>query len=603
MATKNKHEAFRHLFEKKQLEPFIRHIRFPHYKNLAPNTKLEFSYPITAIVGANGTNKSSVLKALYGAPGDYNLGTLWFSTKIDPIADTGERPCFIYGYLNQDSEDIVEIIKTRIEKDDDPDYWEPSRPILKYGMKKMPSLKAGESPPEGRSITRWNTIEKNVVYLDFRGSLSAFDKVFYHGELRSQLGAEADKKDFIRARSPYLLKAVESGQDNFSWYGRERIIGKINGILASEKLEEISKILGRNYSEIRLIRHRFFNCDAYSCIMYVSGLRYSEAFAGSGEFSVVRMVVDVMNAPGKSLVLLDEPEVSLHPGAQERLLNFLFEQVKIHKHQVVFSTHSPALLRKLPQDAIKVLEVDSSSQKVVLRSQSALPEEAFFHIGEPIAGRIKIIVEDELAVAIVDRALESKGEAVTKLFDVKAYLGGSQDLWGRRIPVYATENRTDIFVLFDKDQQSKDLIPESNDISDSALMPTIKKITGMDVKFPVDGGDGGTNHVQENNLRRAYIAWVKKHVDYLPGDSIPEQFIWDNMTVSDDTKKIIDTNYKDRFEKLTRHRLGFPDYKSVTSEQILTIQRQQLATIPANNQELTDLRNKIMAFHSSNQSG
>ena len=43
-------------------------------------------------------------------------------------------------------------------------------------------------------------------------------------------------------------------------------------------------------------------------------------------------VVDVLGSP-------DEPEVSLHPGAQEKLMDFLFDQVKAKKHQVVMTPH------------------------------------------------------------------------------------------------------------------------------------------------------------------------------------------------------------------------------------------------------------------------
>ena len=62
-------------------------------------------------------------------------------------------------------------------------------------------------------------------------------------------------------------------------------------------------------------------------------------------------------------ILLDEPEVSLHPGAQERLVEFLFEQIKKHKHQVVVSTHSPSIIRHLPPEAIKVMMVDNKTGK------------------------------------------------------------------------------------------------------------------------------------------------------------------------------------------------------------------------------------------------
>ena len=108
------------LLEKKQLEPYIRHIRFPSYKNISNNLKIELTYPITAIVGQNGTNKSSILKALYGCPDGYNVGNFWFSTEVDPILDSN-RSRFIYGYLNKHHGEIVEVIKSRINKKDNPD--------------------------------------------------------------------------------------------------------------------------------------------------------------------------------------------------------------------------------------------------------------------------------------------------------------------------------------------------------------------------------------------------------------------------------------------------------------------------------------------------
>lgn len=110
------------------------------------------------MVGVNGASKSSVLRAVYGAPKNKSIGDYWFETNIDHIKD-GNRSVFIYGYYNQQAGRNVEAVKVRIKKDSNPDYWEPSRPLLAYDMDKMPSL---EDVPEGqgRSKTRRSTIEK-----------------------------------------------------------------------------------------------------------------------------------------------------------------------------------------------------------------------------------------------------------------------------------------------------------------------------------------------------------------------------------------------------------------------------------------------------------
>jgi transposase len=86
--------ALKAMLAARKFDPYISHIRFPHYKNLAPDLKIDFDFPITALVGPNGTNKSSILRAIQGSPGNENLGVYWFSTSTDPIAETGARNAF-----------------------------------------------------------------------------------------------------------------------------------------------------------------------------------------------------------------------------------------------------------------------------------------------------------------------------------------------------------------------------------------------------------------------------------------------------------------------------------------------------------------------------
>lgn len=63
---------------------------------------------------------------------------------------------------------------------------------------------------------------------------------------------------------------------------------------------------------------------------------YSEANAGSGEIAVVQLVRRIEKARDYSLVLLDEPEVSLHPGAQENLKEYLLEAIKTKNYKWLF---------------------------------------------------------------------------------------------------------------------------------------------------------------------------------------------------------------------------------------------------------------------------
>lgn len=587
------------LLNSKKLEPYIRHIRFPKYKNLKPDTKIEFLYPITVLVGQNGTNKSSVLRALYGSPKGFNLGNLWFSTNLDPINQSKDDPhCFIYGYISQSEKKIVEVLKTRVNRKDDPDYWEPSRPIAKYGMEMLKKTEHDIGKNDERSETRWNPITKDVVYIDFRASLSAYDKFFYHGELKGKDNSYKNKKDFIRKRSPFLKKSLENNLTNHTLYKNERIIGKENTTLSNEELELVSVILGRQYTEIKIIRHKYYNCDAYTCWMKAKNAHYTEAFAGSGEFSIVKIVHDICRANDSSLILLDEPEVSLHPGAQERLVHFIKEKVKKHKHQVIISTHSPSIVRLLPKEAIKVFIMDESGYISIPR-QHSLPEEAFFHLGEPISGKKKIIVEDELATELVKKILRVSG--LINLVDIKCYPGGAQTLWADYLSVYSVENRNDILAILDGDQKPKNEIEEITTISVDdidKIDETIKNLTGCsDIHFGCDGNKSGGNKTQKMEMKHNFINWASKYVSYLPGDGNPEEFLWKNMEHDDLSTSIEVENddYKGCFVKLTKLKLELGDSEHCSAQDILTIQKMLLRTLPISD-ELTLLSNKIVSF-------
>ncbi|MTV41411.1 ATP-dependent nuclease [Duganella radicis] len=585
------------MHEANQFEPFITHIRFPKYKNLQPNTRIDFKHPITVLVGANGTNKSSILRALYGVPDYSNLGMLWFSTSIDPIEEgDGERNCFIYGHFNQEAKRVTEVLKIRIKKDNDPDYWEPSRPYAKYGMEMVP--RAGERQP-GAGKTRWNPIKKAMTYVDFRASLSAFDKFFYYGELKDKNASQKGKKDFIRTRAPHLKRAADDGLTTFSYRKNERIVNGENKLLNKNELEAVSSILGREYSEIRLIRHRFYNADGYTARMRTADFSYTEAFAGSGEFSIVKLVSTVMKCEPCSLILLDEPEVSLHPGAQERLMTFLGEQAKNHKHQIVISTHSPALLRSLPPQAIKVLAMDSATGQIGVIRQEALPEEAFFHLGEPVGDKTRVVVEDRLAKAIVEKSLRTLGRATFGLFDITFYPGGCKTLWSFYIPIFAAENRDNIVVFLDGDQKPKDedQFPNPDEIAqadDNNLADIILRATGVNVNFPVDGTAGNGNAQQRIDAQRRFIGWAKSRVGFMPGTT-PEQFVWDKAP--DAAKQGVDgKNYKEKFSKLTRKELGLADFEEVGADAILHTQKRLLSMIDDNDRDLADLRDVLYGF-------
>lgn len=584
-------EIIRNLLEKGQLEPYIRHIRFPQYKNVLPFTKIDFTFPITAIVGANGTNKSSLLKALYGAPGSNNLGNYWFSTETDPILEGDDFPnCFIYGYLNNHTNKIVEVLKTRVKKENDPDYWEPSRPIKRYEMAAMPEHDPNDN---NRSKTRWKAINKKVELIDFRHALSAFDRYFYHGNFKNE-ETFSEKKQFLRTKSPHLKSAIDQSLKSYHYYNVERIFNRENRKLSPDELNTVKYILGRDYEQINLIGHSFFRNEGYTARIIDKSHHYTEAFAGSGEFAVIMLVTQIINSQPNSLILLDEPEVSLHPGAQERLLEFLANQVIQNKHQVIFTTHSPALIRGLPPDAIKVLSLDRSTFRVVLTSQQSMPEEAFLQIGESISGLKSIIAEDRLAIEIIKRALRIHHPAYLKLLKFHFFPGGASALFQNYVTPYSAESRKEVLCVFDGDQKPDVEWPNHKEVSkieNNDLTELIKKLTGSDIRFPINSGTQTEKFEQKSKAQRDFLNWSANYVRYLPGKLNPEQFV---------LSKIKHSEYLDgkcTFVKLTRESLGLSDLEEdPNADSIFQEQCRRVAEIPSNDTDLEKLAKIVEEF-------
>jgi predicted ATPase len=509
------------------LKNYIDFIQFPYYRNLELNVRINFEFPFTVFIGQNGCGKSSALHALYGTVKGKTPGNFWFDTKVDPIQyynDEKKRHSFWYSYkdlagLNK------EVVKARIQRVHNPNYWETSRPLTWAGMK---------------SGTRNTPLEKNVLYLDFRGELSAFDKFFYFGDLKNI--KSKNKQEFIRRRSTSLKKVFDKEKKFIK--SKQRNLNEKLETLSKDELKKISYILGRGYSSCDSVKHSIFRNEGYSVLFQTNFAKYSEAFAGSGEMAVVRLVREVLAAPNYSLILLDEPEVSLHPGAQARLKVFLLEQIKLKKHQIILTSHSPILIKGLPKEAIKVFNQNPSNGRFLIK-ENLIPEEAFFHIEFPIDKRKNIIVEDKLAQEIVLSVLKQMGPEKETLFNVRFYPGGESIVKKDFIPVYCRENDSKEYIMFDGDQK-KSTHPDwrdltTNDLTILSLQNLIKDVTAETIKFSLDSNQSNTS--QELDLLKKYLDFYKTNVFYLP-KAIPEEIIW-NVNKAEELIKVIKTDSND----------------------------------------------------------
>lgn len=523
-----------------KFEPFIRHIRFPKYKNFVEDTKIEFNFPITVLVGANGCNKSSIIRALYGAPAQKSLGEYWFESKVDTIKEEKKAPsCFIYGYVYPLENKVVEVLKTRVHKKNNPDYWEPSRPIAQYGMEKIDdkiTLTVGEK--QYRSKTRWNPVNKNAIYLDFRHeALSAYDKFFYCTPLNVASCAYKSKQDFVRRYSKNLRKAIDENLKGYSIYQNKKILE--NRVLKKGAINCISRILGKKYSSIRILTHTFYTSEPAKTILLTSenGTDYSEAFAGSGEFAVVCLVDAILGATSKSLILLDEPEVSIHPHAQQKLMEFLCQQILNRNFQIVIATHSPYITKNLPKGAVKLLLLDKNDQVYV--KNNIYPSEVFVEIGAS-KSQLTILVEDVCAKIVLEACL--KGAKKQKFFKVRsAERYGAEGILNHDTVTDFIEGANDVVYCLDGDKRK--LFPPI----ETELHELEKSIKIMAPKAQLTQ----SNATEETKIKQysEFLKYLKDKLYYLPDEYGPEEIIWDILPENEKKSINIDSFGKNKFKE------------------------------------------------------
>jgi hypothetical protein len=252
------------------------------------NTSIEVLSPITAFCGLNGTGKSTLLQlAATAYNGHYQCDRLYI------------RQFIIQGTL-------------------DAKAIQPGAKVI-YEYSQAPG-----SHPGIRLKTV--TVKRKLNWTGYYRQPKR--KVFYGG-----VGfclPRVEEMDFITAHASSLI--VQHTTD-VSPDIRQRI-GQVLGVSYGESKAHRVGVRGRSRGLLSVGR---------------DGSSYSEINMGFGEGRICRLICELEALPERSLILLEEPEISLHPSAQHELGRYLVDLCIRRKDQVLLTTHSEYLLQALPQ--------------------------------------------------------------------------------------------------------------------------------------------------------------------------------------------------------------------------------------------------------------
>lgn len=466
--------------EHKAVKNRIDKVIFRHLRGFEKDSTVEFRFPISVIVGKNGSGKSTILR----------------SVQLLGKGCTPQNEFFEIEFDNGDFKgtEIEYNIDGKIEK------------LSCMGKNKW------------RSENEVEHIDMTVIRT--KAIVGAIDKSF----LYDNIGQHVNKAKQVE----YLIKQSKKIQQNPETSGKKK-----RKKLSQYELSEINYVLQSNYSSIEFVEHRFFGGTWATTVLFrkeADGNVFCEYNAGSGEFLVANIIEQILCAKKESVVLIDEPEVSLHPGAQKRLLKFILKSIIEKKIQVIISTHSRDIVENLPSQAIVCIEKQNTG--VVQVKNNVLPEQAFLEI-EVTPDIKQIIVEDDLACSIVQSVL--KAERLDDLLKVIYIPGGASNLKKHIIPAFSKTNVNNQFIWLDGDQH-KNEVPDFTEVlekdkDEKYYKRIFKDCVGIEAKnidWCPDGNSkaGRINKDQEINMIIQYLEYFKRSVFFLP-KKIPEDIVYD----------------------------------------------------------------------------
>ena len=425
---------------------------------------------------------------------------------------------------------------------------------------------------------RWNQVPKNVIYVSFKAELSAFD-MFMNFGLYNQTETIKTKQDFIRSRTKPLKKAIDGIKlKETKW--NSRICSKRYKV-SQETLEVCSGILDKDYQSALFLEHDYFNNQGISISFQEGKNSYSEALAGSGEVAIFCLVEQIIKAEKASLILLDEPEVSLHPGAQRKLREFILKETVENKHQVVITSHSPTLIEGLPPKAIKLINRDpvTGNFKIVNR---ATEEQAFSRLGNLNHKKPVIIVEDDLAKTLTEKAISQLDEKLLETIEVTPYPGGGEIIKQDFINIMTLGTIDNVTVFLDGDKKKHETTLEQRTIpaaQDENLEKLLVEYVGTKLKLPLNGGDGTAQNIKEKTLtiRKAFDIY-NEHF-FFGNTQTPEELLYEIFKDRHEFQQHLQqNNFKELFKQL-----ALDSYGESTAQSIMYEQKRWIRQIPEDN--------------------
>ena len=370
------------------------------------NCRITFDYPVTAIAGFNGAGKSTIAQialCMYRA--------------------AEEKPEIGRKYLKD------YFVKTLLDKEP----YQPDACITAYYSAPKESSRSSQSSLFGEEYPSPDTKAIRVYYAGDRWAGYKHQPqrtVLYYG-MSYFIPYQEQSSNLLRDSSANIARLTD---------------------IKPEIVNKVAEILSIRYEALH--RNYISNIKRTESVLSASkqSATYSENHMGCGEGRLLKLVCDLENAPERSLFVIEEPETALHQYAQHKLAMYFMDICYRKNHQIIFTTHSPEILKDLPSQARKYIQREGDGHTSVVDSPSIAQIQNYFSGG--FVKRMIVVTEDDVGKCYIMEILRA---FVPTVFDnceffamnlgyeeIKKYVKHSQDCGIKIFGVVDESRRKDI---------------------------------------------------------------------------------------------------------------------------------------------------------------
>lgn len=507
----------------------IEHIKLSDYRTFGDPISIDFG-KITVLIGKNNSGKSSILDLLYA------LATFQFRdlkanqayiqpTDIHSYAEDAQIEFELGIKLSPENYPQRSMVTSLLQQDQ---YRE------KYRLSRAgESMELLESPVDYLDETQLNSFatsllggfdsDASVTRRQVRDWLRLNESI----SLRPVNYIKSDRNDVFEQTRRQIYQLLNS-QDPIQTKPNKFKISKIEQFLISLLEEEDVTITARSESDIRIA----FNTD--------EDVEIPLGKLSSGTQQLLMIGLNILNLPGPHLVLIDEPELHLHPSLQRKLLNFLNELDE--NHRIVLATHSSVLLDSSVDKRVVAFEksVAEGQVETLISSTAQLRHRAIKDIGfrssDILLANGVIWVEGPSDMIYLRKWLELKDPSLQEgLHYTFQYYGGT--LLGHLSTEYPDTEVSDqklsiltlnpnFFFLMDSDQtkpyKTKDLVKRQRSMISALnkIAPNLFWITdGYTIEnyLPDSILNVGQFQNPKSKIKMSKVDFAQKHVDEITG--------------------------------------------------------------------------------------